>query len=252
MTKLGMAAILAATVLIAGCSGSSENRDKEVLVFAAASITNALDETVELYTKATGLKINVSYAGSQNLAQQIASGAPAQVFISAGAPPVDFLKERNLVDSEDKLVGNRLVAITKRTLDEQSLSALSSPNVERIALADPDVAPAGAYSREALRAAGLWDTLQPKIVLGQDVRATMAFVEVGNADIALVYATDATVARGVETLDIVPHDSYGPIVYPVIMVSSDDATDAANAFVQFLLGSDAQEIFRSYGFEPVR
>ena len=80
----------------------------------------------------------------------------------------------------------------------------------------------------------------------------MAFVEAGNADIALVYITDAAVARGVETLDIVPHDSYGPIVYPVVTVKSDESTEAADAFVQFLLSPDAQEIFRSNGFEPVR
>jgi molybdate transport system substrate-binding protein len=252
MNNTVLAVILITTAFLIGCSGSSGDGQDEILVFAAASVTNALNEAVESYERATGVNINISYAGSQILAQQIASGAPAQVFISAGESPVEFLRGRGLVDSESALVSNKLVAITKRSLTEQSLAALLSPNIERIALADPDVAPAGTYSREALRAAGLWESLQPKIVLGQDVRATMAFVEAGNADIALVYITDAAVARGVETLDIVPHDSYGPIVYPVVTVKSDESTEAADAFVQFLLSPDAQEIFRSNGFEPVR
>lgn len=252
MRKAVFAAILISTAFLIGCSGGPGAKKDEILVFAAASVTDALNEAAELYEQATGININISYAGSQSLAQQIASGAPAQVFISAGEFPVEFLRGRGLVNSEVDLISNKLVAITKRSLDEQSLAVLSSPNIERIALADPDVAPAGAYSREALQAAGLWESLQPKIVLGQDVRATMAFVEAGNADIALVYITDAAVARGVETLDIVPHDSYGPIVYPVVTVKSDDSTEAADTFVQFLLSPDAQEIFHSQGFEPVR
>ena len=252
MRKAVFVVILIGATVLVGCSSGSSSGQDEILVFAAASVTNALNEAAALYEQATDVKINVSYAGSQNLAQQIASGAPAQVFISAGVPPVAFLQTRGLIGNEHDLVSNKLVAITKLSLSEQSLTALSAPNIERIALADPDLAPAGAYSREALQSAGLWESLQPKIVLGQNVRATMAFVEAGNADVALVYSTDAAIARGVETLDIVPHDSYGPVVYPVVTVESEEPTQAADAFVQFLLSPDAQEVFRSHGFEPVR
>jgi molybdate transport system substrate-binding protein len=252
VNKAVFTAILTTVVFLTGCSGDSVGRRDEVLVFAAVSVTNALNEAVALYETASETNVTISYAGSQILAQQIASGAPAQLFVSAGESPVQFLRERSMVGSEVGLIANKLVVITRTSLEEQSLFALSSPKVERIALADPDLAPAGSYSREALRAAGLWESLQPKIVLGQDVRSTMAFVEAGNADVALVYATDAAIARGVETLDIVPHDSYGPIVYPIVTVKSEGSTEAADAFVKFLLSPDAQEIFLSHGFEPVR
>lgn len=252
MNKVAVGVILAAVSFLAGCFGDSNGGQDEILVFAAASVTNALNEVANLYEQATDVKISVSYAGSQSLAQQIASGAPAQLFISAGVPPVDFLRKRGYIGSEADLISNKLVVIAKPSIDPQSLADLKSPDVERIALADPDIAPAGAYAREALRAAGLWDSLQPKIVLGQDVRAAMAFVEAGNADVAVVYRTDAAIARGVEVLDIMPPDSYGPIVYPIILVKSSEAMDTEVAFKEFLLSPDVQEIFRSHGFEPVR
>ena len=249
--KLAAAGLVAVLVLV-GCSDGEDGGRDELLVFAATSLTDAMDEAVALYERENEVDVRISYAASQALAQQIASGAPASVFVSAGEPPVAFLRERGLVEAEDNLLTNRLVVVTNRPLGERSPNALVSPDIERIAVAAPDIAPAGAYGREALKSAGLWESLQPKIVTAPDVRAAMAFVEAGNASVGIVYATDALIAKGLETVDIFPHDSYGPIVYPVVTVASDERNDAANGFVQFLLSTDAGDVFRSHGFEPIR
>ena len=246
------AAILIAAALSTSCSGASAGERPEVLVFAAASLTNVLEEAVDAYEQANAAQIHVSYAGSQRLAHQIASGAPAHLFLSAGEQPVEFLRQRGLVHEEVALLSNKLVVISNRALDDASANALASPSIERVALADPRLAPAGAYAREALQSIGLWDALQPKIVIAPHVRAAVAFVESGNADAAIVYATDAAAARDVHTSDILRHDSYTPIVYPLVTLESDTHPDAADAFVQFLSSPDAHGIFRSHGFEPLR
>lgn len=249
MNKILLAAFVAVAAILTCCSDGGR---KEVLVFAATSLTDALDEAAALYERENDVDLRISYAASQALAQQIASGAPASVFVSAGAPPVEFLRERGLVGAEAELLTNKLVVVTNQSLEERSPDALTSSDIERIAIAAPDIAPAGAYGREALKSAGLWETLRPKIVTAPDVRAAMAFVEAGNANVGIVYATDAVLARGLDTVDIFPHDSYGPIVYPVVTVASDERNEAADDFVKFLTGAAAGEVFRSHGFEPIR
>ena len=250
MNRVLLAAVLLAALLLGGCSDGGDRH--ELLVFAATSLTDAIDEAAEQYERENEVDVQISYAASQALAQQIASGAPANVFVSAGAPPVAFLRERGFVAAEVDLLTNKLVVVTNRTLEELSPNALTSPTVERITIAAPDIAPAGAYGREALKSAGLWESLQPKIVTAPDVRAAMAFVEAGNASVGIVYATDAVIAKGLDTMDIFPHDSYGPIVYPVVTVASDERNEVADDFVQFLLSPAAGEIFRAHGFEPIR
>lgn len=251
MNRILAAAGLTAILFLVGCT-NGEGDQRKLLVFAATSLTDAMDEAVALYEQENQVDVLISYAASQALAQQIASGAPASVFVSAGAPPVAFLRERGLVGAEADLLTNKLVVVTNRALEERSPNALTSPTIERITIAAPDIAPAGAYGREALKSAGLWDSLQPKIVTAPDVRAAMAFVEAGNASVGIVYATDAVIARGLDTVDIFPDDSYGPIIYPVITVASDERNEVADDFVQFLLSPAAGEIFRAHGFEPIR
>lgn len=252
MNTVFPAAIMIAAALLTSCSGASAGDRPEALVFAAASLTNALEKAVDAYEQTNAAEIHVSYAGSQRLAHQIAGGAPAHLFLSAGEQPVEFLRQRGLVRNEVNLLSNKLVVISNRALDDPSANALASPSIERIALADPNLAPAGAYAREALQSVGLWDALQPKIVIAPHVRAAVAFVETGNADAAIVYATDAAAARNVRASDILRPDSYTPIVYPLVTLESDDPPDAADGFAQFLSSPDAHDIFRSHGFEPIR
>ena len=241
------------TVLLAGallgCRPSGH--EQEVLVFAAASLADALGEVEKRFEAGSEIRLSFSYGASQMLAQQIASGAPADVFISAGDHPVKFLTDRGKIDTvgSDLLV-NRLVVAARSSPDFhlKSIGELNSRLVERIAVADPELAPAGRYAREALTTLGLWDEIQPKLVFGADVRATLTYVEYGNADAALVYVTDARAARKVQLLDIVPPDSYSRVRYPVAIVSGSTRAGVLD-FVSFLEGQAARDIFRKHGFE---
>ena len=199
--------------LLTACARSDGD---ELLVFAGASLADAMEEIGERFEKEAGTRVAFSFGGSQALAQQIASGAPADVFVAAGRQPVDFLASRGAVDTVgDAVVRNELVvAVKEGSPGPAAMSDLIGPEVGRVAIADPVLAPAGVYAREALRSLGLWESLLPRLVFGADVRAALAYLESGNVDAALVYATDAREASGVRALDIVPRDSYTPIAYP--------------------------------------
>ena len=246
-----MAGTLAAALV--SCS-SSDGDDQELLVFAAASLSGPLEEIVKAFESATDIRVDVSIGGSQMLAHQIASGAPADVFISAGERPMEFLRERDAVGNAiDSLLTNRLVVATPANLELEvtSLLRLTAPDIKRVALADPDLAPAGAYAKEALRAAGVWEAVKAKLVIGTDVRTTLTYVETGNAEAALVYSTDAALARNVRVADVVPVDSYGPVVYPVAVLEQGKNGDAATAFAEFLTGERSSRILEKYGFVPI-
>ena len=224
--------------------------DDEVLVFAAASLADAMDEIGERYEGETGARVVFSFGGSQALAQQIASGAPADVFVAAGRPPVDFLSSRGeVVLIEDAVVHNDLVvAVKDDPTAPGSMADLGGPAARRVAIADPGLAPAGVYAREALERLGLWESLRPALVFGADVRAALAYLESGNVDAAVVYATDAREAPGVRALDIVPRDSYTPIAYPAAVLEGSDNRGAALEFVRFLKSDAARRIFERHGF----
>ena len=173
--------LLAAFACIAGC-GPKNDASTEILVFAAASLADVMTEVEEAFERQSDVKVDISYGGSQLLAQQIASGAPADIFVSAGRFPVDFLKERGLLEPGwSSLLTNKLVVTspTSGGAGVTSLAELAAPEVRRIAIANPKLAPAGRYAQESLTQLGLWDRLQPKLVFASDVRATLAFVEAG-------------------------------------------------------------------------
>ena len=225
-----------------------------MLVLAAVSLSNALGEVEGAFEDRSQVDLEISYGGSQMLAQQIASGAPADVFIAAGEFPMDFLADRGLIDTQRfNLLANRLVVAVRREDDLQidSLMRLNTPLMRRIAVADPQLAPAGRYWRDSLTRLGLWNDIKPKLVFGADVRAALAFLESGNVDAALVYATDARASNVVRVLDIVPPDSYSSIGYPVAVVLSSRSKEDAVEFLDFLRAPLAQQIFLRHGFEPL-
>lgn len=238
---------------LAGCSSGGEHPEA-LLVFAAASLADAMDEIEEAFETRSGVEVAVSYGASQMLAQQIARGAPADMFISAGESPVEFLSGRGLLEpAVTNLLTNRLVLVVRPEVasDITSMDLLNAPVVERVAIADPELAPAGRYARDSLTRLGLWDGLQRKLVFGPDVRATLAYVESGNADAALVYATDARAGRNIEILDVVPADSYPRIVYPVAVVRREEQGAAAIEFLDYVRSAAARAIFVKHGFEAL-
>ena len=187
------------------------------------------------------------------LAQQIASGAQADLFISAGASPMEFLIRRDIVGSNKiDLLSNKMVLVVKYgRVKLDSLDALRSTDIHRIALANPEFAPAGIYAKQSLSNLGLWQDLKGKLVFSSDVRVALTYVESGNADVAFVYETDVQETRGLKILDIVPIESYSPIVYPAALINRSNRKQSSHKFLEFLQSQTASGIFKNRGFHVV-
>jgi len=223
----------AAFLVLSACA-----RRDEVDVSAAISLQDALREVAA----ASHQRVVFNFAGSNVLARQIRAGAPVDVFLPADEATMRSVSD--LVEQPVPLLSNQLVVVSNLPL--HVLADLLRCN--RIALADPSAVPAGVYAREALQAAGLWTSLQPRVVPAENVRAALAAVEGGNVNAAIVYATDARMARHTRVAFAI---SPGPrIVYPVAVVRGAPHREGGRRFVEFLRGAEAAAIFREYGFAP--
>ena len=247
MRRLICLCLALAIVGTAACSSGTVGED-ELLVFAAASLGDALAVVQAEFDDE--INVAVSYGGSQMLARQISNGAPADVFISAGESPIGMLEEEGLVEGQPvQVLANKLVLVTHPDrIRVDTMDALATDVVERLAIADPELAPAGVYSKEALIGLGLWERVEGKLLFGADVRATLVYVQTGNASAALVYETDAATARDLLAQDIVPPESYSPVVYPSIIVRRSEKKELAAEFVKLLLSDRARQIFLQHGF----
>ncbi len=248
-----MRALLGLLLAVAMAAPACGNGEEEVLVFVAASLTDAMERLERGFTEAEGVRVKRNVGGSGALARQIVRGAPADVFISAGDQPMDLLEDRGLLapGTRRALLSNRLVLVTARGDTRlASVEDLASGNV-RVAMADPDLAPAGAYAREALRSLGLWEALSPRTILGRDVRAALGYVKTGNVDAAIVYRTDVGGGQGFRVVAPFPAGSHAPISYPGAVLSRSSRQDAALAFLTYLSGETGRQVLRDLGFVPL-
>jgi molybdate transport system substrate-binding protein len=226
-------------------------RTDEILVAAAASLTDVLKELSAAYQSKSKNTVNFNFGPSSTLARQIEEGGPADMFFSADLVQMDDLDKNGRLEpgTRKNLLSNQLVIV----VPSDSKLAIASPKdllkseVKRIALAEPPV-PVGAYSSKYLEAEGLWDKIKPKVVPVQDVRATLASVESGNVEAGFVYKTDAAVSRKVKIVYEVPIDKGPRIVYPVAMVKESKRKDTARNFMNYVLSPAAKDTFKKYGF----
>lgn len=229
-----------------------------VLVFAAASLRDALDEIGAAWQEKTGAALAVSYAGSSALARQIEQGAPADLFVSANLDWMDYLSERGLTDpaSERELLSNRLVLIapkgsTAELAIEPGLDLLTALGEDgRLAMANTDAVPAGRYGKAALQALGAWDAVAPRVAQAENVRAALALVSTGEAPLGIVYQTDAAADADVRVVGLFPEETHPPIVYAAALMAGVDK-DAARAFLAFVQSPAAAAIFADHGFVPL-
>ncbi|MDE2304109.1 MAG: molybdate ABC transporter substrate-binding protein [Gammaproteobacteria bacterium] len=253
---MGRAAIVsfAAAGLLAGAPAAVA-APATITVFAAASLTDALQRLATQFSRSTGTVVRTSFAASSALARQIESGAPADVFVSADTGWMDYLQARGLIRaaSRSDLVGNRLVLIAPRKSPlvlriGAHFPLLRALDGGRLAVADPDAVPAGRYARASLSALGVWSAVEPHLVRADDVRAALEYVARGEVPLGIVYATDAAIDPAVRVVGAFPETSHPPIVYPAALTRS--ARPAAERFLAFLKGPDAQTVFAHYGFSP--
>jgi molybdate transport system substrate-binding protein len=229
-------------------------QEKSIIVFAAASMKNALDDVDAAFTKKSGVKVLASYAASSALMKQIERGAPADVYVSADLQWMDYGSKKKLVQDQTRvsLLGNRLVLVAPK--DSKIGEVVIGPGLDlaklgdggRIATGDVRAVPVGLYAKAALEKLGLWASVEPKMAMADNVRAALILVARGEAALGIVYETDAKVEPGVKIIGVFPDDSHPPIVYPVALTIN--AKPEATQYLTFLRTQAAKSVFEGYGF----
>lgn len=223
-----------------------------VLVFAAASLTDALGEIGRSWKGPEGARVVFNFGGSSLLARQIREGAPADLFLSADEIQMDRLENAGLIvpGTRKSVLSNTLVVVapadgrTKISFEGD----LAGASVRRIALAEPSSVPVGVYSKRLFESAGIWAAIAPKVIPTENVRAALAAVESGNVDAGVVYRTDALISRRVKIAFEVPASRGPAISYPFALVKNAPNERAARAFLEHLASREARAVFAKHGF----
>jgi len=249
--------VLFVVLAAAGCGGSGEKTGAKtgavnLTVSAAASLKDVMEELKGVYVqKHPGVSITYNFAASGPLQKQIEEGAPVDLFISAGQPQMDALAQKGLLaDSSRKdLLGNELVLVAKKDSKISGFEDLAGSGVSKICIGTPESVPAGKYARDVLTSMGLWDKLQPnKLVMANDVRQVLTYVESGNVDAGLVYRTDAMIGKDIKVVTAAPANAYKSVVYPMAVIKSTKLLKETEDFAAFLSGDEAGRVFQKYGF----
>lgn len=227
----------------------------EITVSAAASLNNAFKEISAAFEKEQPEhSVQLNFAGSGALLQQMTHGAPVDIFASADQTTMDQARELDLLDNSSRydFVSNSLVLITPANGQQlPSLDDLLQPAWQRIAVSNPDSVPVGRYSRQVLTDLDLWDKLQDRLILTQNVRHSLDYVARGEVDAGFVYATDAALmADKVNVQLTVPTPT--PVLYPIAITARGASNPASRDFIDFLQTPASQAILRGYGFGPVQ
>jgi molybdate transport system substrate-binding protein len=225
----------------------------ELLVFAAASLTNALEEIGASYTRESGQPVKFSFAASSALARQLEAGARADVFLSADADWMDYVDSRGRVERATRrdLLGNRLALIAPAGSDvalaiEPGFALAAALGARRLATGDPDYVPVGRYARAALTSLGVWNDVAERLVRAENVRTALAYVARGETPLGIVYATDARIEPGVRVVGLFPESSHPAITYPLAVVK--ESRVGARRFADYLASDAAAAVFRRLGF----
>ena len=242
-----------AAALIALMSTSSFAAEK-INVFAAASLKNALDAVSTSWKAETTKEAALTYAASNALAKQIEAGAPADIFVSADLTWMKYLTDKNLVakGSDVELLGNEIVLVAAKDskIDlkiESGFNLAGAVGAGKLAMANVDSVPAGKYGKAALEKLGVWASVEGKVAQTENVRAALKLVDLGEAPLGIVYATDAKADAAVKVVGTFPADSHPSIIYPAGVIAASKNPDAAE-FLKFLQSDKAKAIFEAQGF----
>lgn len=242
------AMLLALAASIGGCHAPQR---VTLTLSVAASVKDAISEAETAYQRDhAAIEFRNNFGASGTLAREIEEGAPVDAFISAASKPMDDLEAKGMIAPATRrnLLRNSLVLIAPRDSRLRDFQGLTDPSVRLIALGDPASVPAGQYGRQTLAALHLFDRLNKKLVLGEDVRQVLTYVETGNADAGIVYATDAQTSGRVRIVAVAPDSSHDAIVYPAAVVKASQNEAAARVFIDYLGTPEAQATFVKHGF----
>ena len=230
---------------------TAHTEDKTITVFAAASLTNALDDVDTDFTKQSGIKIVARYGASSALAKQIKQGAPADVFASADLQWMDHCVRKK--DTRVNLLGNKLVLIAAKDIKIDHVTI--GPGFDlaklagggRVATGDVREVPVGLYAKAVLERLGAWAAVEPKIAMSENVRVALGLVARGEAPLGIVYETDAKIEPAVKVIGVFPDNTQDPIIYPVALTET--AKPDAAQYLSFLRSQTAKSVFEKYGFK---
>jgi molybdate transport system substrate-binding protein len=247
---------LLAVCFVGAPAGAADEEKASITVFAAASLTNVLQELGDAFTKDSSTPVRFSFAASSALARQIENGSRADLFFSADLEWMDYLQSRKLIQPATRhdVLGNQLVLIapadSKMVLKIEPHFALAATlGKGRLATGDPDSVPVGRYAHEALANLGVWDEVSARLVRADSVRSALAFVDRGEAALGIVYATDALIDKHVRVVDAFPPATHMPIIYPAALTMG--AKPEAAKFLAYIRGPAGNVAFQRYGFTPL-
>lgn len=250
-------------LIIGGCranapesANGSAKDGNEITVSAAVSLKDAFNEISRLYKSKIGKTVNFNFGASGALQKQIETGAPVDIFASAGTSQMDDLAKKGLIMTETRrnFARNTLVLIVPENskLNIKDFSDLSHPEVQKIAAGNPKTVPAGQYTEQVLSKSNLSSALQPKMIFAEDVRQVLDYVVRGEVDAGIVYASDAQSSGDkVRVVTTASEDSHEPILYPIAIVQDTKQNEAAQDFINLVLGAEGQAILKKYGFSAI-
>ncbi len=230
---------------------------KEIIVSAAISLKNAFEEIGKIYeAKNRGTKVVFNFGASGDLMQQIAGGAPVDVFASAAQKDMNDAEARGLISpgTRTNFAANTVVLIVPRStrVPIKSFGDLRSENVKKIAIGDPRTVPAGRYAEDVLTYYKMLAGLKDKLIFTENVRQVLDYVARGEVDAGVVYSTDATIRiNEVAIAATAPEASHKPVVYPIAVVKASQNGALAKAFIALVTSPEGKKILAKYGFKTV-
>lgn len=242
--------IILVFVLLAGCGKTSANDQNKLLVSAASSLTDVMKAAEEEFQKKhPDIELIFNFGSSGKLRNQIQQGAPVDLFLSASAEDMKILLNEELILHENARIfaGNRLVIASASELEESEAAELLSSTEGVIAIGEPESVPIGFYTKKALEGLGLWGPLSGNMIFAKDARQVLSYIESGNADLGIVYSSDADRSATLKTIADLPQDGLD-IVYPAGIAKNAENDDAAEQFLAFLVSSEGQKLFEDFGF----
>ena len=245
-----------AAVSMAVLLAVSGSQAQEMTLSVAVSLKEATEDIGKTFMAShPGVTLRYNFGASGDLQKQIEAGAPVDVFLSAAQRQMDELERANLIVPASRRVFAKNVLVVIKPADSRvdisKAADLLEPRVTRIAVGNPKTVPAGQYAEESLRALGLWDKLQPKLVFAENVRQVLDYVARGEVEAGFVYTTDAaTRAQGVKEAFRPPEDTYRPVVYPGAVVAASKQATLALEFLNALSGPQGQAVLARFSFHP--
>ena len=258
--SLAVAILTLLLVLIPGCRAQAPSSSglpaNELTVSAAVSLKDAFRQIAEVYEKRTGTRIHFNYGASGALQKQIESGAPVDLFASAGAKQMDELASKSLIvsDTRTDFARNSLVLITPaRGIVIGSFIDLANPLVKKVAVGNPKTVPAGQYTEQTINKLKLLSQIQSKLIFAEDVRQVLDYVARDEVDAGVVYSSDALSAGDkVKVVARAPDDSHDRILYPIAVVKDSQQKEAARKFIDLVLSAEGQAILVKHGFLAIK